>query len=70
MPRVRETGLQFQILTVNVTCALVSQAALAGHVTEPTFIWVRGNRQLRQAFLVGIIPNPALRVYPVSILEV
>ena len=69
MPRVRETGLQFQTLAVNDTRALVRQAALAGHATEPTFIWVRGNRQLLQAFLAETIPNPALRVYPVSLLE-
>ena len=70
MRRVRETGLQFQILTVNDTRALARPTALAGHVTEPTFILVRGNRQLLQAFLAETITNPALCGYPVSLLEV
>ena len=70
MRRVWETGLQFQILTVNDTRALARPTVLAGHVTETTFIWVRGNRQLLQAFLAETIPKPALRVYPVFLLQV
>ncbi len=31
---------------------------------------IRGNRQLLQAFLAEIIPNPTFRVYPVSLLGV
>ncbi len=59
-----------EFVTANGTRVLVRHTALVKHVTESTFIWVRGNRQLLQAFLAEITPNPALRVYPVSLLGV